>query len=409
MTTRQTTLDTGRERPLDPATARGALPEARSTTAPSARIAPDETLACPACRTPLSGPGPAWSCSRCALAFPDDAGLPVLLPPGAAHIRDMQAHIHDDLSRLHNARKLPLYWQTGFRYVFNLLMAKHARMLARLHPRAGERHLDVGCQDGMILSQIVHRWGVRGTGVDVSEDSLRLALQRNDLGLRYYLADALSLPFREGSFDTVHSLGTMEHVPHPERFVAELARVARPGGRVLFDMINRHDGLTLHGVERWWAERRGRGAAARATSMGIGHDPATFLDPGEVRAMCKAAGLRVRRISVYNAFVPLWVDTRLPRILARLRGRKVDFVGRPLVPGPGKEGDAGGNGADPRGSPGREPGAGGTGPGAGGLAARRAGALALKGILPVAELLDLPFTALGYGNSFYVLAERPER
>src|SRR5262249_5133562 len=138
--------------------------------------AADDTLVCPACRAPMSGAGPSWACAACGCAFPDDDGLPVLLPPGSSHIRDMQAHIHDDLSRLHNARKLPLYWQTGFRYVFNLSMAKHARMLARLGPGVGGHHLDVGCQDGMILSQVVRRWGVRGTGIDVSEDSLRLAL-----------------------------------------------------------------------------------------------------------------------------------------------------------------------------------------------------------------------------------------
>ena len=368
-------------------------PAAPPPAAP-AREPSDPTLVCPSCRAPLPGGGPSWACGACGLDYPDDAGLPVLLPPGSSHIRDMQAHIHDDLSRLHNARKLPLYWTTGFRYVFNLSMAKHARMLARLDPRPGTRHLDVGCQDGMILSQMAARWDVTGTGVDVSEDSLRLALARNPARCRFYLADALALPFHDGAFDTAHSLGTMEHVPRPERFVAELARIVRPGGRVLFDMINRRDALTLHGVERWWAERRGRGEEARQASLRIGHDPDTFLLPREVRGFCEAAGLKVLSVSVYNAFAPLWFDTRMPRLLARLRGREVDFVGRPLVhteTGPGQLPPAAGPASAP---------------GASGRAVRRAASIGLKGLLPVAELLDAPFTLAGYGNSFYVLAVR---
>lgn len=43
-------------------------------------------------------------------------------------------------------------------------------------------------------------------------------------------ADSLHLPFRSCSFDTVVSNQTLEHVQHPEIFVAEARRVLRPGG-----------------------------------------------------------------------------------------------------------------------------------------------------------------------------------
>jgi len=359
----------------------------------------DETLACPACRGPLVDAAGGYECDGCGLSYPAESGLPILLPPGSSPSRDAQARIHDGLSRAHNARKLSIYWETGFHYIFNLLMAKHARMLARLAPPRGGRHLDVGCQDGMILSQVVRRFGVRGTGVDVSEESLRLALARNDLGIHYYLADALSLPFRDGAFDTVHSLGTMEHITDHPRYISEMARVLRPGGRLLVDMINRRDALTVHGIERWLAERRGRAAAARQAAARIGHDHDTFREESDLRGMCESAGLRVRRVSHYNAIVPLLFDTRVPRLLARLRRRPVDFMGRPFLPGdtqagPSLEPAAGAGAAAPR------------NPGPAGLAIRRAASIGLKGLLPVAELLDSPLTSLGYGNSFYVLAER---
>jgi ubiquinone/menaquinone biosynthesis C-methylase UbiE len=42
------------------------------------------------------------------------------------------------------------------------------------------------------------------------------------------------LPFEDGSFDTVVATFVMCTIPHPERALAEIARVLRPGGRYLF-------------------------------------------------------------------------------------------------------------------------------------------------------------------------------
>lgn len=46
-------------------------------------------------------------------------------------------------------------------------------------------------------------------------------------------ADSLCLPFRPASFDTVVSNQTIEHVRHPEVFVAEASRVLKPGGIII--------------------------------------------------------------------------------------------------------------------------------------------------------------------------------
>ena len=41
------------------------------------------------------------------------------------------------------------------------------------------------------------------------------------------------LPFRDRAFDSVFSFNVIDHVMSPDRFVAELARVTRPGGRIV--------------------------------------------------------------------------------------------------------------------------------------------------------------------------------
>jgi SAM-dependent methyltransferase len=47
-----------------------------------------------------------------------------------------------------------------------------------------------------------------------------------------------ALPFRSGSFDAVYCKGALDHFDRPERAIAEMARVTRPGGRVVLAIAN---------------------------------------------------------------------------------------------------------------------------------------------------------------------------
>ena len=50
------------------------------------------------------------------------------------------------------------------------------------------------------------------------------------------------MPFRDGSFDAIYSMGTIEHFDETERAVEEMARVLKPGGRVCILEIARPEG-----------------------------------------------------------------------------------------------------------------------------------------------------------------------
>jgi SAM-dependent methyltransferase len=64
---------------------------------------------------------------------------------------------------------------------------------------------------------------------------LRSARER---GLNVVLGSATSLPFADASFDLVCSLKVLAHVPDIESALAEIARVTRPGGRMLLEFYN---------------------------------------------------------------------------------------------------------------------------------------------------------------------------
>jgi len=99
-------------------------------------------------------------------------------------------------------------------------------------PEAG-RVLDLGCGVG-------HSWHLLAPRETVGVDIEAEALAGQDR--ETHVADMRNLPFGPGAFPTVLSVQSLEHVPDPERVLAEVCRVLEPGGTAVFVTPNR---LTL--------------------------------------------------------------------------------------------------------------------------------------------------------------------
>ena len=94
--------------------------------------------------------------------------------------------------------------------------------------------LDVGCGTGA-LSKIIFEHGLPKAikGIDSSAEFVRYAkVQVDSERVTFEVGDAQALPIDSASFDVVVSGLVLNFVPEPRRAVAELARVARPGGAV---------------------------------------------------------------------------------------------------------------------------------------------------------------------------------
>lgn len=107
---------------------------------------------------------------------------------------------------------------------------KEERVLKFLDPKPGERLLDVGCGLGYFMS-LMNQRGVTAYGVDISVESLCFA-SRQTPG-HYASCSAEALPFADGSFDKILFADVIEHLEDDETAVAEIARVARHGARVV--------------------------------------------------------------------------------------------------------------------------------------------------------------------------------
>jgi phosphatidylethanolamine/phosphatidyl-N-methylethanolamine N-methyltransferase len=99
----------------------------------------------------------------------------------------------------------------------------------------GDRVLEVGVGTGLSLPH--YPGGCHLTGIDISEAMLDQAreraeqLGRGDVDLR--LMDARKLAFPDGSFDHVLAPYVISVVSEPERVMAEVGRVCKPGGTVI--------------------------------------------------------------------------------------------------------------------------------------------------------------------------------
>ena len=169
-----------------------------------------------------------------------------------------------------------------------------------LRPRPGNRILDVGCGTGtaeislarLRLSQ------VDLFGVDLLVDRLKVASAATrgiNARVGYAAADASRLPFGSAIFDSTYCVAVLQHIRDMPQAVGELARVTRPGGRILV--------VEPDNAARYWFSSMPSGMhafdigrrffAGLAAARGeLPPSPAGPLMPLDVRGTSNRAGFR---------------------------------------------------------------------------------------------------------------------
>jgi SAM-dependent methyltransferase len=89
--------------------------------------------------------------------------------------------------------------------------------------------LDIGAGAGG-NTRVLEAAGWRATALEFSDSGVKLGRER---GLDVVQGDARDIPFSDGQFGLVVAYDVLEHITEDEQVVAEIARVVRPGGRVL--------------------------------------------------------------------------------------------------------------------------------------------------------------------------------
>lgn len=122
---------------------------------------------------------------------------------------------------------------------YELLMGRWSRLLAPpfldfAGLEDGERVLDVGCGTGHLARAVAGTNRAAAVhAVDLAPAYIEHARRHTPAPqIQFEVGDACALPFGEHSFDRVLSLLVLHFVPQTARAVAEMRRVARPGGVV---------------------------------------------------------------------------------------------------------------------------------------------------------------------------------
>jgi SAM-dependent methyltransferase len=113
----------------------------------------------------------------------------------------------------------------------------------------GRRVLEVGFGAGTDHLRLARR-GARLAGVDLTPENFVETCRRfanDDRRAALAVADAESLPFRDGVFDLVYCFGVVHHTPDIDGALGEMARVLAPGGRAWIAVYHRRS------VFFWWS------------------------------------------------------------------------------------------------------------------------------------------------------------
>lgn len=110
--------------------------------------------------------------------------------------------------------------------------------------------LDVACGTGYGGRLLLELGMARVLGMDMDRSALDVAAQRRAATQTLLLADAVRMPLADGAVPAAVSMETLEHIEDRERFVAELARVLRPGGLLVLSTPNARVSRPVEGVPR---------------------------------------------------------------------------------------------------------------------------------------------------------------
>jgi 2-polyprenyl-6-hydroxyphenyl methylase/3-demethylubiquinone-9 3-methyltransferase len=180
--------------------------------------------------------------------------------------------------------------------------------------------LDVGCGAGFLSNELaLHHLNV--TGVDLSEDSIRVAQKFDSTkSVKYLAADAYNLPFADQSFDVLTAMDFLEHVDQPAKAIQEFSRVLKPGGIFIFHTFNRNflAYLVIIKLVEWLVKNTPKNM----------HVLELFIKPSELAQYCKQAHLQTQEMigikpqfstiplkNVWTGVVPLSLRFELTRSL----------------------------------------------------------------------------------------------
>ncbi len=188
-----------------------------------------------------------------------------------------------------------------------LKQAKYRHILELLDDPTGKVNLDIGADNG-VISYLLRQRGGQWRSADL--DPRAVASIRQLVGEEVYQLDGASTPFDDRTFDQVVIVDYLEHIADDRGFARELARIMKPGGRLIVNVPHLQPRSPLNRLRH----RIG------LTDEWHGHLRAGY-SVASLRELLGAC-FQVERAVTYSRFGSELVDTALNGMYEAMRKRK---------------------------------------------------------------------------------------
>ena len=133
----------------------------------------------------------------------------------------------------------------------------HQMVIPRLGDLTGLQVAEIGCGRGNFAIYLAKR-GASVTAMDFSAAAIEIAKERSateQVNVNWLVGDAANIPLESQRFDLVISCECMEHVPNHRGMMKELARICRPGGRLILTTPSQLNGQLIGWLKAWLSRR----------------------------------------------------------------------------------------------------------------------------------------------------------
>ncbi|HEV3329750.1 MAG TPA: class I SAM-dependent methyltransferase [Bryobacteraceae bacterium] len=165
----------------------------------------------------------------------------------------------------------------------------------------GKRVLEIGCGRGGFACWLASQQGSprEMVAADFSPSAVQkgkhFAAGKGLTQIRWEVMDIENIAHPDGSFDTVISCETIEHVPSPQKAVRELGRILKPGGRLFLTTPNY---MGLPGLHRIYVGLTGREFKEEGQPIN------NFMLLPRTRKLVVKAGLTVKKVDAIGHYLP---------------------------------------------------------------------------------------------------------
>jgi len=254
-----------------------------------------EIISCPICKGILVHEEENFVCKSCLKHFPIKNNIGILVPNPSEHLQFIQQKIEEKENwykgdQIHSYDKGPYRFHLRKRIEFVKSIIQNY-----VNNEKNKKILDLGCGDGANL-----RW-LSSFSKDLwATDYNLLRLSRAEknitkLGIKakFFLADIMSFPFKENSFDIIFFNHVIEHIESDLDALQNIYKITKKGGLVIVGTPN-------EGVWSWkfayWIEPRTR----RIT------DHVNFYTAESFSKLATKAGFKVKQVEHLGWGIPIW-------------------------------------------------------------------------------------------------------